>query len=134
MNVNPIINFVDDGSFVKWGEKTLSREQTNLDRVGCRRMLFYIEKTLKTFAKECDQEGCSRVEVRDFTAAYANGLLASIKARKGIDDWQVCMQHEGLGIRVNFHGNWIGVDLRILPKNVTFEVDKCVIVVPPAIS
>ena len=49
--INPIITFADTQGFVVWGQKTMQRRPTALDRVNVRRMLFYIEKQIRTRSK-----------------------------------------------------------------------------------
>jgi hypothetical protein len=45
--INPIVQFVDTEGFVVWGQKTMQRRPTALDRVNVRRLMFYIEKQIK---------------------------------------------------------------------------------------
>lgn len=45
--INPIITFPDLGGFVIWGQKTLHRLPTALDRINVRRLMFAVEKQLK---------------------------------------------------------------------------------------
>jgi len=45
--VNPIVQFVDVGGFVIFGQKTLQRKPTALDRVNVRRLMLTIEKRLR---------------------------------------------------------------------------------------
>jgi phage tail sheath protein FI len=45
--VNPIINYRKQG-FVVWGQRTLQRDDTALDRVNVRRMLLYVRKLVAT--------------------------------------------------------------------------------------
>ena len=45
--VNPIVQFPDSDGFVVWGQKTMQRRPTALDRVNVRRMMFAIEKRIK---------------------------------------------------------------------------------------
>ena len=45
--VNPIVQFPDSDGFVVWGQKTMQRKPTALDRVNVRRMMFSIEKRIK---------------------------------------------------------------------------------------
>ena len=49
--VNPIVQFVDTEGFVVWGQKTLQRRPTALDRVNVRRLMFYIEKAIRTASR-----------------------------------------------------------------------------------
>lgn len=45
--VNPIIQFADVDGFHIWGQKTLQRTPTALDRVNVRRMMLFVEKSIK---------------------------------------------------------------------------------------
>jgi phage tail sheath protein FI len=49
--INPIVSFADSFGFVIFGQKTLQRRPTALDRVNVRRMLFYIEKRIKSASR-----------------------------------------------------------------------------------
>ncbi len=49
--VNPIVQFVDVQGFVIWGQKTLQRLPSALDRVNVRRLLFLIEKEVRIAAR-----------------------------------------------------------------------------------
>jgi hypothetical protein len=49
--INPIVTFADTNGFVIFGQKTLQRRPTALDRVNVRRMMFYIEREIKTDAR-----------------------------------------------------------------------------------
>jgi len=49
--VNPIITFADTAGFTIFGQKTLQRRPTALDRVNVRRMMFYVEREIKNRAK-----------------------------------------------------------------------------------
>jgi hypothetical protein len=45
--VNPIVQYADVQDFVVWGQKTLQRRPTALDRVNVRRLMFVIEKRIR---------------------------------------------------------------------------------------
>lgn len=49
--INPIVQFADVQSFLVWGQKTLQRRPTALDRVNVRRMLFVAEKRIRAEAR-----------------------------------------------------------------------------------
>jgi len=49
--INPIVQFTDFEGFVVWGQKTLQRRPTALDRVNVRRMMFYIEKRIRAASR-----------------------------------------------------------------------------------
>jgi phage tail sheath protein FI len=42
--INPIVQFSDLDGYVVWGNKTLQRKPTALDRINVRRLMFVIEK------------------------------------------------------------------------------------------
>lgn len=45
--INPIVQYADFQDFVVWGQKTLQRRPTALDRVNVRRLMFVIEKRIR---------------------------------------------------------------------------------------
>jgi len=45
--INPIVQYADFQDFVVWGQKTLQRKPTALDRVNVRRLMFVIEKRIR---------------------------------------------------------------------------------------
>ncbi|MDP6771710.1 MAG: phage tail sheath subtilisin-like domain-containing protein, partial [Anaerolineales bacterium] len=45
--VNPIVQFSDAEGFLVWGQKTLQRTPTALDRVNVRRLMFVVEKRIR---------------------------------------------------------------------------------------
>lgn len=49
--VNPIVQFADFQDFVVWGQKTLKRRPTALDRVNVRRLLFVLEKRIRSASR-----------------------------------------------------------------------------------
>lgn len=49
--INPIVQYVDSQDFVVWGQKTLQRKPTALDRVNVRRLMFYIEKRIRAASR-----------------------------------------------------------------------------------
>jgi phage tail sheath protein FI len=52
--VNPIVQFIDFQDFLVWGQKTLQRRPTALDRVNVRRMMFVIEYSSIRMMKSSD--------------------------------------------------------------------------------
>jgi len=45
--INPIVQYADFQDYVVWGQKTLQRKPTALDRVNVRRLMFVIEKRIR---------------------------------------------------------------------------------------
>jgi phage tail sheath protein FI len=86
-NVNPFVNFQRDG-IVLFGQKTLQRAPTALDRIATRRMLLYAEKALATAAKYLTFEP-NDVFTWDKMTRLAEAALNPIKARRGMYDFRV---------------------------------------------
>jgi len=84
--INPIIQFVDIDGFLIWGQKTLQRQPTALDRVNVRRLMFVCEKKIRA---------ASRVLLFDpndtiFQATFyqiADQILKDIKVGRGVYDY-----------------------------------------------
>jgi phage tail sheath protein FI len=85
--VNPIATFKTDGINV-WGQRTLQRTPTALDRVNVRRTLLYLEKVLATASRallfEPNDPGTWTTFKRLVTP-----LLTGIKNRRGLTDFKV---------------------------------------------
>lgn len=50
--INPIVQFADFQDYVVWGQKTLKRRPTALDRVNVRRLLFVLEKRIRSASRQ----------------------------------------------------------------------------------
>lgn len=85
--VNPYVNFSKDG-IALWGQRTLQRAPTALDRVNVRRLLMYIEKVVATAAKYLNFEPHDPVSWRRFEV-LVESALDPIKARRGLYDFRV---------------------------------------------
>ena len=85
--VNPIAAFPNDGITV-WGQRTLQRTPTALDRVNVRRLILYVRKalatTLKFFVFEPNDERTWREVV-----ALIEPFLENIKKKRGIHEFDV---------------------------------------------
>jgi len=86
--VNPIIQFVDIGGFVIFGQKTLQRKPTALDRVNVRRLMLTVEKRLRTASRSLIFEPNDDIFRQRFTN-IASGILDSIKVGRGITAYQI---------------------------------------------
>lgn len=84
--VNPIIQFVDIGGFVIFGQKTLQRKPTALDRVNVRRLMLTVEKRLRTASRSLIFEPNDDIFRQRFTI-IASGILDTIKVGRGITDY-----------------------------------------------
>lgn len=86
-NVNPFVNFTVDG-ITLWGQKTLQRVPTSLDRVNVRRMLLYARKVVATACRYLVFEPNDETLWRQFRNLVAP-ILAYIQSRRGIFDFRV---------------------------------------------
>lgn len=91
--INPIIQFVDVEGFVIWGQKTLQRLPTALDRVNVRRMMFYVEKQIKNMARTMLFDPHDGIFRSRFTNR-AREILSSVKAARGINDFFIKADEE----------------------------------------
>lgn len=86
--INPIIQFVDVDGFLIWGQKTLQRRPTALDRVNVRRMLFYVEKRIRKASRSLLFEPHDD-QLRNQFIRMATDILDTVKNQRGINDFIV---------------------------------------------
>lgn len=86
-NVNPIATFVRDGINV-FGQKTLQRKPSALDRVNVRRLLLYLEKVITTAARQILFEPDDQVTWLSFVN-LVEPFMASVQSRRGLQQFQV---------------------------------------------
>lgn len=85
--VNPIVNFQFDGITI-YGQRTLQREPTALDRINVRRLLLYLRKTAATTVKYLVFEPNDPTTWRRFILLM-NSALDVVKNRRGLIDYKV---------------------------------------------
>jgi phage tail sheath protein FI len=81
--INPIVQFVDIDGFLIWGQKTLQRRPTALDRVNVRRMMFFVEKRIRKASRHLLFEPHDK-QLRDQFIRMASDILEDVKIRRGI--------------------------------------------------
>lgn len=86
--VNPIISFPDLGNFVIFGQKTLQRRPSALDRVNVRRMLLFVEKQIKLNARDLIFEPNDPVLWNSFITMATN-VMTPIKNRRGMTAFKI---------------------------------------------
>ena len=86
-NVNPFVNFVRDG-ITCWGQKTLQRAPTSLDRINVRRMLTYARKVIATAVRYLVFEPNDDITWLRFRQ-LVEPFLRDIASRRGISDFRV---------------------------------------------
>lgn len=86
--INPIVQFVDFNGFVIWGQKTLQRLPTALDRVNVRRLMFYIEKNIRASARQLLFDPHDDILEQAFVR-LATAILTQIQVGRGLTDFRV---------------------------------------------
>ena len=84
--INPIVSFTDVDGFLVWGQKTLQRRPTALDRVNVRRLMFYLEKRIRSAVRTLLFDPNDDVFQRRFTSICA-GILEEAKKGRGLNDY-----------------------------------------------
>jgi uncharacterized protein len=87
--INPWVNFRGQG-IALWGQRTLQRAPTALDRVNVRRLMNVLKKTISTSTQYLvfdpnDPTLWTRWEM------LVRPFMKSVQARRGLIDWQVTM-------------------------------------------
>lgn len=91
--INPIIQFPGTVGFYIWGQKTLQRRQTALNRVNVRRCMLYLEKTIKEASRSLLFEPNDEI-LRGQFRRIAASILDSVKTQRGIYDFYVKCDEE----------------------------------------
>lgn len=91
--INPIVQFVDFEGFVIWGQKTLQRKPTALDRVNVRRLMFVIEKRIRVASRQLLFDPHDE-ELRQKFVRIATSILSEIQVGRGITDFRVKCDEE----------------------------------------
>lgn len=86
--VNPIVQFNDVAGFIVWGQKTLQRRPTALDRVNVRRMMFVAEKRIRAASRYLLFEPHDELFHKQFTL-MATEILQTIKVGRGLTDFRI---------------------------------------------
>jgi len=109
--VNPITKFTRDGIMI-WGQRTLQRTSSALDRVNVRMLLIYIkvnlQRVLRAFVFE-PNDSITRAQI----TAVIKPFLADIAARRGLTWYQViCDVTNNTPERIDRNELWITVLLQ----------------------
>jgi len=91
--VNPIVQYADFQDFVVWGQKTLQRRPTALDRVNVRRLMFAIEKRIRSASRALLFEPNDEA-TRGRFVAVASQILREIQIGRGLTAYVVKADEE----------------------------------------
>jgi hypothetical protein len=84
--INPIVQYADFQDFVVWGQKTLQRRPTALDRVNVRRLMFAIEKRIRAASRTLLFEPNDET-MRSRFILLASRILTDVKVARGLTDF-----------------------------------------------
>jgi len=91
--INPIVQFADLDGFVVWGQKTLQRRPTALDRVNVRRLMFVIEKRIRVASRQLLFDPHDE-NLRESFVRLATSILSEIEVGRGVNDFIVKCDEE----------------------------------------
>lgn len=84
--INPIVQFNDVQDFVVWGQKTLQRRPTALDRVNVRRLMFVLEKRIRAASRSLLFEPHDEIFHERFIK-IATRILSEVQIGRGLTDF-----------------------------------------------
>lgn len=109
--VNPIVKFPQDGITV-WGQRTLRRSATALDRVNVRMLMLYVKKNLVTLLRSFVFEPNDSALWRQVRATVSP-FLSDIQARRGLTAFSVvCDETNNTPERIDRNELWVSVFLK----------------------
>lgn len=112
-NINPIVNFSGTGVVV-WGQKTLQRQPSSLDRVNVRRLVIHIQNVLEPSLKPFVFQP-NTAFTRDNIASLIDNFLADVESRQGVTGYNVVVDETNNTPQV-IDSNELVIDLFIQPS------------------
>jgi hypothetical protein len=109
--VNPIVNFPQDGITV-WGQRTLQRADTALDRINVRMLLIFLKKILVRTLRNFLFEPNDRF-LRSQVVNTVDPFLNDVMARRGLTAYKViCDETNNTPERIDRNELWVSVFLK----------------------
>ena len=85
-SVNSIVQFTDTDGFLVWGQKTLQRKASALDRINVRRLLFFVEKEIRRRSKSLLFDPHDEIFRQRFVS-IATEVLEQVQVGRGLTDF-----------------------------------------------
>ena len=124
-NVNPIVEFSGQGTVI-WGQKTLLRQASALDRINVRQLLIKVmntaERTLQPFIFELNNE-----RTRSNIESILDDYMTGIQQRGGVYDFKVQCDSENNPPRV-IDNNEMNVGIYLQPTRVAEVINLSAII------
>ena len=109
--VNPIVKFPQDGITV-WGQRTLQRTQSALDRVNVRMLMIYLKKNLTRLLRSFIFEPNDRALWSQVNSTI-DPFLGDVQARRGMQAYSVvCDESNNTPERIDRNELWVTVFVR----------------------
>lgn len=109
--VNAIVKFPQDGITI-WGQRTLQRSASALDRVGVRMLLIYLKKNLTRVLRNFIFEPNDRVLWAQVDAAVSP-FLADVQARRGLTAYKVIVDEtNNTPERIDRNELWVSIIIK----------------------
>jgi hypothetical protein len=106
--VNPIVNFPQDG-IVVWGQRTLQRSNSALDRVNVRMLMIFLKKNLVQLLRNFIFEPNDQTLWRQVQASL-DPFMADIQARRGMEAYRVLVDEtNNTPERIDRNELWVSV-------------------------
>jgi len=132
-NVNPIATFPGEGVVV-WGQKTLQKKASALDRVNVRRLLINLKKFIASVSKYLIFEN-NTAATRNRFLSQVNPYMESVQQRQGLYAFKVIMDESNntpdvidrnimkgdIFIQPAKAAEFIVIDFNIMPTGATFN-------------
>jgi hypothetical protein len=132
-NVNPVATFPGEGVCV-WGQKTLQKKASALDRVNVRRLLINLKKFIASVSKYLIFEN-NTTATRNRFLAQVNPYMESVQQRQGLYAFKVVMDESNntpdvidrnimkgdIFIQPAKAAEFIVIDFNIMPTGATFN-------------
>lgn len=126
--VNPVVNFTSKGLII-YGQKTLLRQTTALNRVNVRRMLIYVSKLIRKAMEGMVFEPHNPASW-DRAANMVNAILDPVRQEGGIDDYRVTIDASTNTQDVIQQGIMKGI-IQIVPVGTIEVIDLTVTLLSP---
>lgn len=109
--VNPIVNFPQQGITI-WGQRTLQRSPTALDRINVRRLMLFVKATIEASTKRFVFEPNDKITQERITDLL-QPFFADVQARRGIKEFKViCDESVNTPVRVDRNELWCKVMIK----------------------
>jgi hypothetical protein len=128
--VNPIVNFLSSGITI-WGQKTMQRKPSSLDRVNVRRLMNYLKKTIELSTRYYVFEQNVESTWERWTT-MVDPILSDIRTQGGIYDYKIEIQPTdnevennqmpaSVSIKPTKTAEFIPLTFNIMPYTATFD-------------